>query len=98
MTLQDREFNYSIFQSYYGIPSQKNKAIEEMAELTKELCKDIARNGNVEEITKEIADVEVMLEQLKVVYDIDQSEIDKIKEEKILKAIGVISKEMRGGV
>lgn len=96
MTLQDREFNYSIFQSYYGIPSQLNKAIEEMAELTKELCKELARNGNIEEITKEIADVETMIEQLKVIYDIKQSDLDKIKEDKILKAIGVISKEMRG--
>ena len=45
---------------HYGLEKQKLKAIEEMAELTKALLKDDKKN-----IVEEIADVEIMIVQLK---------------------------------
>ena len=45
---------------HYGLEKQKLKAIEEMAELTKALLKDDREN-----IIEEIADVEIMISQLK---------------------------------
>lgn len=44
-------------------------AIEEMSELTKELIKDMRDMGNYEHIAEEMADVEVCLTMLKMIYD-----------------------------
>ena len=44
--------------------------IEEMSELTKELCKELRSRGNVENIADELADVEITLAQLKMIYSI----------------------------
>lgn len=52
----------------FGANPQKAKAVEEMAELTKELCKDLNGQGSLAHIAEEIADVEIMLEQLKLIY------------------------------
>lgn len=56
----------------YGPESQIRKAIEEMAELTKELCKDGGTGERVDLIAEEMADVEIMLQQLRVIYRADR--------------------------
>lgn len=53
----------------YGANQQMMVAIEEMAELTKELCKNIRGRKNKENIAEEIADVQIMLEQMKLLHD-----------------------------
>jgi NTP pyrophosphatase (non-canonical NTP hydrolase) len=55
MNIYDQALNH------FGIDAQKIKAIEEMAELTQAICKDT-------NIAEEIADVSILLEQLKIVY------------------------------
>lgn len=55
-------------------------AIEELSELQKELCKHL-RNvsgevSNKKAIIEEIADVEFMLAQMKVYFEINQEDID----------------------
>jgi len=62
--------------NHYGRQAQTLKCIEEMAELTQALLK----NTNIAE---EIADVEIMLEQIKYLYFIDNEEVGKIKDYKI---------------
>ena len=52
----------------YGAPAQTIKAIEEMSELQKELCKHLAGKNNVSEIAEEIADVEIMLTQMTLIF------------------------------
>lgn len=59
----------------YGADLQKQVAIEEMAELTKEICKDFRGKSNREHIIEEIADVDIMLQQLMIMYDITIDEI-----------------------
>lgn len=66
---------------FFGVTSQKIMAIEEMSELTKELCKELRNRGNVEQIADELADVEITLAQLKMIYDIH----DKVEEHKDFK-------------
>ena len=44
-------------------------AIEEMSELAKELCKRCRGRDNVEAIAEEVADVEIMLCQMKMLFD-----------------------------
>lgn len=56
-------------------------AIEELAELQKELCKNLRGKDNESEIAEEIADVYIMLEQMKIWCNISEEEIqDKIVE------------------
>ncbi len=53
----------------YGAEAQKRMVMEEMAELQKELCKNSRGADNLASIAEEIADVEIMLEQMMVLYD-----------------------------
>lgn len=53
----------------YGQDAQKVVAIEEMAELQKEIFKDLQHSSSYDHIAEEIADVEIMLEQLKIMYE-----------------------------
>ena len=67
----------------YGAEMQKMVAIEEMAELTKELVKSIRYSDyNSAEIAEEIADVEIMLEQLKMIYQ-NSADVEAEKQRKI---------------
>ncbi len=67
----------------YGIDKQLDMAIEEMSELMKEICKKKRGKDNRVEIIEEIADVYIMLEQLKIICNITQKELDDITEIKI---------------
>lgn len=52
----------------YGENMQCIVAMEEMAELQKELSKAIRGKQDINHIIEEIADVEIMLEQLKLIF------------------------------
>lgn len=67
--------------SHYG-DLQKTVAMEEMAELIKELSKDIRGTGDPMHIAEEIADTEIMLAQLKLIYGI-HADVARYKNEKI---------------
>ena len=60
-------------------------AIEEMSELTKEISKDLRGKGNREHIIEEMADVQLILDELKEYYNISQEDIYKVKRKKILR-------------
>ena len=77
-----RRNTYSEAVSTYGKQSQLVMAMEEMSELTKELSKNIRGEKNVSAISEEIADVEIMLEQLKVIYG-NRAEVDRVRGEKL---------------
>jgi len=68
----------------YGVENQTIKAIEEMSELTKELSKALLGKADNDHIREEIADSEIMLEQLRSIYDTDNgNRIDFFKQAKI---------------
>lgn len=71
---EDRKAVYEQAIAGYGPMGQTTKAIEEMAELTKELCKLLVNDPkySVEGIAEEIADVTIMLEQLRLIFDINE--------------------------
>lgn len=52
----------------YGSVTQITMAFEEMSELQKELCKYLRGRGSLEHIAEEIADVEIMLKQMKMLF------------------------------
>lgn len=55
----------------WGPQTQIVIAIEEMSELTKELCKDF-RNGDDEHIAEEIADCKIVLRQLELIFECEK--------------------------
>lgn len=80
----------------FGMDSQIDMAIEEMAELTKALCKlrraehmpeKIACLGNIHE---EMADVRIMLDQLCIIFNKDTTDIEN---EKLSRLCGYIEKK-----
>lgn len=66
----------------WGHDLQKVVAIEEMSELTKELSKNMRGKNNRIEIAEEIADVEIMLAQMKILFSIQEG-VKKHKQYKI---------------
>lgn len=55
--------------SKHDLDYHRYMLIEEMSELTKELCKDRRGKDNLEHIAEEIADVQIMMEQLMIAYN-----------------------------
>ena len=57
---------------HFGCELQQVVAMEEMSELTKELCKYRRGAKNEDRIAEEIADVQIMLWQLRLMFGNDQ--------------------------
>ena len=64
----------------YGIEAQENVAIEELSELIQVICH--THRCRVNNIAEEIADCEIMLEQLKIINNCSD-DVEKIKTEKL---------------
>lgn len=89
---------YNKAKSTWGIDAQVTKAIEELSELQKELCKFLLDDGNMVHIAEEMADAEIMIEQLKLIFEnkkavkvVKKAKIQRLsdrldEEEKIVKA------------
>ena len=69
---------YEAALSRYGVYSQLWKAIEEMSELTNEIAKDHAGGSTQEALIDEIADVTIMMEQLRLIYDVNEAVQERI--------------------
>lgn len=57
----------------YGAQMQETICIEELSELQKALCKLIRGNGSMADISEEIADVQIMLAQMIILFDLESS-------------------------
>ena len=73
----------------YGEPTQIDMAVEEMAELTKALCK-IKRAQAGREVAaalgnavEEMADVQIMLDQLRIIFHCSPEEAEEVKLERL---------------
>ena len=66
----------------YGADKQRIKCVEELGELVVELTKDANGNGSRFHIVEEIADVEIMLAQMKIHYGAEK-DVEAVKAQKI---------------
>ena len=64
----------------YGEQAQERQAVEECSELIEAICHK--HRGREHNIPEEIADVEIMLEQLKIINNCG-SQVEEIRKEKI---------------
>ena len=67
----------------FGKREQKLMAIEEMSELTKEICKDFRGELNRENLIEEMADVLIMLDQMLILYKISGEEVGLMRIKKV---------------
>lgn len=58
-------------------------AVEELSEMIKAITKSLRGNFDIENITEEIADVFIILEQLKLYFNIGETELNEVIEFKI---------------
>ena len=94
-----------VLAEHYGYDPQSRQLIEEMAELTQAINKfwrkdlrcgedsfssDKARGERFENIQEEIADVEILLEQIKGILGITEPELNAVKMKKLDDAIRII--------
>ena len=71
---------------HYGYDIESIKLIEEMAELTQAICKHRESKDKAKsliEIKKEMADVLIVMEQMKYLLNVKDEEVEEIKEFKI---------------
>lgn len=68
----------------WGTDLQLNVAIEELSELIKEICKNKRGAYNVDHIAEEVADVEIMLEQIKMIFN-NRESVERHKYEKLIR-------------
>lgn len=68
-------------------------AIEELSELQKELTKELRGKGDITAILEEVADVQIVLEQVKVVCRLKDVDVNRAINLKIDRLNNVIKKE-----
>lgn len=74
---------------YYGVNNQLKKLTEEVYELQE----SILEQHNIEHILEEYADVEVILEQIKQYFKLDDDKIELIKDYKVARQLYRIRNE-----
>lgn len=93
----DKKEIYEKILEKFGNIMQSIVAIEEMSELQKELCKFLRGEPSYDDnhfasIREEIADVQIMLEQMKLVFDPDET-VEQIIEIKLQRTVDRYFKE-----
>ena len=66
----------------WGLEKQLIVAIEEMTELQKELTKILRGIGDIDHLVEEVADAEIMIEQIRYFYGLGLS-VETVKELKL---------------
>lgn len=73
---EDRKKVYQAALRKWGVDLQTMMAVEEMSELTKEICKIKRGKMDLDALADEIADVTIMLEQLREIYGLNDAVCD----------------------
>lgn len=93
MTTEERRALLDRAITTYGAPAQMDMAVEEMAELTKALCKIKRAQAGCEvtaaigNVIEEMADVQIMLDQLRIIFGRSTAEIEEDKLRRLLRRI-----------
>ena len=93
MTTEERRALLDRAITAYGAPAQMDMAVEEMAELTKALCKvkrvscAAEAKAVLENVVEEMADVQIMLDQLRIIFGRSAAEAEEYKLERLKKRL-----------
>lgn len=72
VSFEDRKKVYTKALIAYGDRMQMTVAVEELAECQKEICKILRGGENFPHLAEEIADATIMLEQLRIMFNINE--------------------------
>lgn len=86
---------YNLYAQIYGNDAQLTKAIEELSELQKAICKYKLGEKDGKDIIEEVADVEIMTEQIKLMFNCHK-QVEAIKTDKIQRMIDRVVKNSGG--
>lgn len=86
---------WKIIAHFGGYGHQKEKAIEELGELSRALARDLQGEGDRANIAEEMADVYIMLAQLELIYG-NHRDVVRVTQEKIDRTMARIEAERRG--
>lgn len=81
---EERVKTYTNALCRYGRNAQMVVALEELSECQKEICKILRGGGDIENLAEEIADATIMLEQMQLIFTINDLVCQKM-DEKILR-------------
>ena len=82
ITYMERTQVYAQALDTFGTINQLVVALEELSEVQKEICKAMRSEVNLQHLAEEIADASIMLEQLRLIFDIND-EVSNIMDAKV---------------
>ena len=97
MLIEHNEVAVDLWQiiAHYGYGHQKHKAMEEFAELTEALARDLQGQGDRDNIAEEMADCYIMLAQLELIYGNHDDVVQTIRE-KMGRTLEKVEAERKG--
>lgn len=75
---------YTAALNIFGERTQMIVALEELSECQKEICKMLRGEGNIDHLAEEVADAQIMLEQVTMMFQ-TQSLVTNYREMKLLR-------------
>jgi hypothetical protein len=72
ITYEQRVQTYTNALIHFGKAMQLVVALEELSECQKEICKTMRGETNLDHLAEEIADATIMLEQVRLMYGLDE--------------------------
>lgn len=88
--MMDRQEVYRQARDVFGAQAQFVVALEELSEAQKEICKFLRGKGDLDHLTEEIADAQIMLEQVQMLCGIDPWAVQEQMDSKIRRLRGRI--------
>lgn len=88
--MMDRQEVYRQARDVFGAQAQLVVALEELSEAQKEICKFLRGKGDLDHLTEEIADAQIMLEQVQMLCGIDPWAVQEQMDSKIRRLRGRI--------
>lgn len=85
-----RQEVYRQARDVFGAQAQLVLALEELSEAQKEICKFLRGKGDLDHLTEEIADAQIMLEQVQMLCGIDPWAVQEQMDSKIRRLRGRI--------
>lgn len=81
---------------FFGESKQESVCIEEMAELTQQICKFLIDHPNKsrEKLVEEYTDVLIMLNQMRIIFGITDEEVEKVRTFKLTRLQKYISRQL----
>jgi hypothetical protein len=80
VTYEQRVLVYNKALYHYGEAIQLTVALEELSECQKEICKFLRGFGNAGNLAEEIADATIMLEQVRIIFGLNELVCQKMDE------------------